>query len=162
MVESSFNFQIIAAIFFLVIAGANAGVMWFKGREQRRENLEFINIQKRVIAWYFVGMTVPFVFLFLGAEIMDIDVFDSLMTGMFGHPLFSIFGVIVLCFDLAFLFYLFFRGGAAELVRLQPMFRAQPAALNSEIMWKCLAVSIIPIQCFALYHLRHSIPHVMS
>lgn len=145
-------FQLIAAAFFLIIGVVNVALMWFRGRFQRREDPTYIGVHKRILAWWFIGMTLPFLILFLGAEATGLNVFENMLAKEFNHPVFIATVVFTICLELGLIFYVFGRGGAAELVRLQPVIRVQPASLNKEICWKILVALIIPFQCIVFYY----------
>jgi len=125
--------------------------MWYRGRSQRRESPILLSSHKRVIAWSFIGQTVPFLVLFLGAEWSDLNIFEAFLSRNFYNPVFIIFGILTFGFGAAFMFYIFFRNGAEELVSLQPIIRVQPARWNTKKFWKILAILVLPLQLAGFY-----------
>lgn len=155
------NFQIYAALAFFVMGLLNTGTLWFRGRHQRREDPAFFAIHRRVLAWLFLAMTLPFLVLFLGAETANISIFEQMITGAFDHVVFVLFGILVAAFSAAFIFYVFAKGGAEELVRLQPMFQLKPQSLNSAFFWKTFAILTPLLQLLSVFWIYYLSKHII-
>lgn len=155
------QYQIFIAVFFVLMGVINTAVMWFKGRNQRRENPTMIETHKRVLAWNFIGSTSPFLVLFLGAEIANISILDDVFARSFDHSIYKIFVALTFSISIAFMFYIFKKNGARELVSLQGLFQVRPASWNTEVLWKSLAVLCIPMQVLGLYWIYYFSTHFL-
>jgi len=161
MESLSGNYQLICAVFFVIIGALNTGIAWFRGRHQRQEDQSIVGSHQRVLTWYFLATVIPFVTLFLGAEVSGLNIFKAVREASFNHSVFILFSVVVFFFAAGFSYYIFVKDGAAELVRLSPIFRVQPAGWNTVKTWKCLGALAVPIQLLSFSWVYNFCTHIL-
>jgi len=135
---SIFNWAFIP---LLILGPANAAFFWFQGRQQRQDNPSLAPVQKRIILWFLIGLTVPFLFLtpvFLSDGIFGF--FQIIRQPLESLPFLASI-TSAFAFTFLFAFYVFARGGAEELSTVSPMFGKDSGLAKKPRYWKFQALA---------------------